>query len=160
MIKPSLEELETELGRRADAAELLERGEAWLAAGVQHVCISLGSGGVLWLSTAGTNLVTIHAPTVPYNSIGCGDTLVGATGAAYLAAHDTEAALRYGVAAATANLRYDQPGHCTTDDVRNLLPATHIDPITEAGIKELLPALTIRSRQPAASPQEAGAELP
>lgn len=138
LIKPSLEEIENEAGEYVGAADLLALGEAWLGAGVENACISLGRPGVLWLSATGRQLVTTAANVEPYNSIGCGDTFVGATAASYLRSHSLPTALREGVAAATANLGYDQPGYCTVDDIAALLPVTHITPVSEAHLETLL----------------------
>lgn len=121
MIKPSLEEIEGTMGR-VDAAGLLAVIGSWIHAGVENVCVSLGARGLLWVSAAA--MFHIRSPRVPpYNSIGSGDTLVGAVAAWLDRGASLKEALTIGVAAAAVNLRHEEPGHCEIEEVEALREA-------------------------------------
>ncbi len=137
MIKPSLEEITQQLGHPPDGPELMECLRDWLDLGVEHVCLSMGARGLLWLSRAGVRHLSAP-PVVAFNSIGCGDTLVGATAAAYERSGDVAMALRVGVAAATANLRHDEPGHCEPGEVAALVPLVQDRAIGPEDLEQLL----------------------
>lgn len=129
LIKPSRVEIGELLGHETvDVDGILPLAMDWLQAGVSNVCVSLDAQGLLWVSADGVR--HISAPRVPsYNSIGCGDTLVGALAARYAQTSDLGHALRVGVAAAAANIAYDAPGFCTAEDVERLLPQTRVQPL-------------------------------
>lgn len=130
LIKPSRTELadmfeqtEVTLG---DARTLAEK---WRSAGAENVCVSLDSSGLLWASDQGITHFT--APRVPpFNSVGCGDTLVGSTAAAYVQHHDLGNALMIGIAAAAANIAYDAPGYVTQDDIARLVDQVRTQPFS------------------------------
>jgi tagatose 6-phosphate kinase len=137
MIKPSYEEIARRLGHDPDASELLATCRVWHERGARNVCVSLGSLGLLWHSADGSR--HLSAPVVPaWNTIGCGDTLVGATAATYETTGDLEHALRTGVAAAAANLALDAPGDCDPSVVDNLLPQVIVRQIDRASLAALL----------------------
>ena len=137
MIKPSLEEITQLLEHAPEGTELMDRLHGWRDLGVGHVCLSMGERGLVWLSRDG--LRHLLAPrVVAFNSIGCGDTLVGATAAAWERSGDVAAALREGVAAATDNLRHDAPGHCDPAEVAQLIPLIQDRPIDAQDLQELL----------------------
>ena len=101
------------------------------------MCVSLAEHGLLWVSDEAPD--HLAAPAVAaFNSIGCGDTLVGATAATYERVGDVATALRAGVAAATANLGHDAPGHCEPHEVDALAPLVTDELIDEQGIERLL----------------------
>jgi fructose-1-phosphate kinase PfkB-like protein len=135
LLKASLEELARDglLGADATAAVVLDRASQWLTAGVSNVCVSLGSAGLVWMSADGIALLAAE-PVTPFNTIGCGDALVGAVAAALDSGRSVGDALVTGVAAATANLAYDAPGHCTMDDVSRLSPSVRCDVGDEAAV--------------------------
>lgn len=124
LLKASLEELVRDhvLPDEVSVEAVMSQVSHWLAGGVRNVCLSLGSAGLLWVSPESTTLVSAK-PVEPFNTVGCGDALVGAVSAALDQGIPLATALEWGVAAATANLAYDAPGHCTLDDVRRLLPS-------------------------------------
>lgn len=128
MIKASLEELSRDgvLDANIETAAVLDGIAQWIRSGVKNVCVSLGSSGVLWVSAEGMKL--IHADqTQPFNTVGCGDSLVGAVAAELDRGLQLEQALVSGVAAATANLAYAEPGNCTPDDVRRLRQSVKVE---------------------------------
>lgn len=135
LLKASLEELARDgvLGAEVNAAAVLDRASQWLSAGVANVCVSLGSAGLVWVSAAGVALLSADVAK-PYNTIGCGDALVGAAAAALASGNSLTDALTVGVAAATANLSYDAPGHCTEEDVIRLAPTVRCELGDEAAV--------------------------
>jgi len=128
ILKASLEELSRDgvLDGHAETSDVLEGIPEWLGNGVKNVCVSLGSSGVLWASHEGMKL--INADNVqPWHTVGCGDSLVGAIAAELDRGLQVEEALVSGVSAATANLAYAEPGHCTADDVRRLRQSVKVE---------------------------------
>lgn len=121
LLKASLEELARDrvLGLGVPAHAVLDRARDWVASGVANVCLSLGSAGLIWVSSDSVALLA-SAPVEPYNTVGCGDALVGAVAASINTGESLVESLVKGVAAATANLAYDEPGHCTQADVLRL----------------------------------------
>lgn len=137
LVKPSLEELQRDGVTSGRGRDVVGLAQSWVAGGTEHVCVSLGAHGVLWASADGCRRIGI-APASAYNTVGCGDTLVGALAATVLKGDDVELALRRGVAAATANLARDEPGHCRPDEVKELLPRTFVEELDAAGLDRLL----------------------
>ncbi|MBA2469195.1 MAG: hexose kinase [Chloroflexia bacterium] len=127
LVKPSRVEVGELLGSEAVKPDaIVSLAMQWLRAGVANVCVSLDAEGLLWVSDEGIR--HLRAPRVPaFNSIGCGDTLVGALAARYVQTSDLAGALRAGVAAAAANIAYDAPCYCTPDDIERLLPEVQIE---------------------------------
>jgi tagatose 6-phosphate kinase len=132
LIKPSRAEIAELLGRATvDVDDLIPLARRWVAAGADNVCVSLDALGLLWVTA--DNAWRVRPPEVPaFNSIGCGDTLVGALAATYVQTHDLAHAVRAGVAAAAANLQYDAPGHCTRADVDRLIGQVALEPLATA----------------------------
>lgn len=122
LLKPSRTELATLGGvSQDDLAGLAAVARCWLAEGAEQVCLSLDREGLLWLAPSGTRHF-LPPQVEAFNSIGCGDALVGGLAAGYLQTGDLECAMRWGMAAAAANLQYDAPGYCTPADLQRLLP--------------------------------------
>lgn len=138
MLKSSLEEL-----RRDGVMEVGDRHELttareWLDAGTEHVCVSLAERGTLWVSAEGVRRIWVNGPVTAYNSIGAGDTLVGATAARSIQGDDVGEALAWGVAAATVNLAYDEPGECRFDEVAATRERVEIADVAPNALAELL----------------------
>lgn len=139
LVKASLEELTRDgvIGNNFDSAQVLKQVGHWLTNGVENVCVSLGSAGLMWGSADGIKLL-MASPQKPYNTVGCGDTMVGAVAAAIDKGKSIAEALVDGVAAATANLSYDAPGHCTGEDVAKLISSVKIENGTEGAVHEAI----------------------
>lgn len=138
MLKPSLEELQRDGIIGSSARDILRVAEDWHQQGVAHVCISLAGAGLLWVSKQGAKRVKMRSVTAAYNTIGAGDTLVGAIAGGTLAGRGLEESLRLGMAAATVNLSYDEPGECTPEEVAALLPETSIEVVDEMQLEDML----------------------
>lgn len=139
-VKPSLEELELAEGRKLNGEELFTLSQTWRSYGVEHVCISLGRAGVFWESEAGTYRIGVRGTRSCYNTIGSGDAFAGGFAASYEREGVIEKAIRVGVSAATANLAYDEPGHCTREDVGRILPMTFVEPVSAQALDNRLQA--------------------
>lgn len=126
LLKASLEELcrDGVMDAGVTAESVVNRASEWVASGVANVCVSLGSSGLLWVSSTGFALLAAES-VKPYNTVGCGDAFVGAIAASVDSGATPADCLARGVAAATANLAYDAPGHCTLDDVNRLVQSVH-----------------------------------
>ena len=133
LVKPSLEELRRDGVVGPSPEDVLAIAERWLSQGVQNVCLSLAGFGLLWISGEGVRRVAT-APRRVSNTIGSGATLVGAVAARTRQGWSLQDALRWGVAAATANLDRDEPGHCDPALVEAIYPDTYV----EAADPELL----------------------
>lgn len=138
MIKPSLEELQRDGVVSTDGRQAFDAARSWLDRGVDHVCVSLAAQGVLWVSAEGCRRLWLPADGAPFNTIGAGDTLVGATAAAILQDLDVASALRQGVAAATANLSHIEPGDCTRDEVASLIESVETEDVDVHSFAALL----------------------
>lgn len=124
LIKPNLREFSGLVGRCPRPLSALARLASGLRArGVGRVLLSLGSRGCLLSSPQGDWFV----PAVPVRSavlspVGCGDALLGGFLRAVAGGAPEREALRWGVAAATANLA--RPGAClmSPGEIRAVLP--------------------------------------
>lgn len=103
MIKPNQDELALLCRRRIESREEIVRCAVQLhKQGIPYIVISLGSDGALLVCDQGV----IHGrpPKVQaVNTVGCGDSMVGAFAVALQRGYEPEELLRYGVAVATAN---------------------------------------------------------
>lgn len=108
LIKPNLHELEVLLNKPlqgiesiAFEARLLQRS------GIEWVCVSLGDSGAIL--TNSENSYYVQSPQVEVVcSVGAGDSMVAALAASLACGHSADAALKLGVACATATVI--QPG--------------------------------------------------
>jgi fructose-1-phosphate kinase PfkB-like protein len=99
-----------------------------LEQGVGNVLITLGDEGALLITPE--DKWRIKPPVVShFNSTGSGETLMGALAVRYLQTHDLVEAVRYGCAAASVNVTYDEPGYATIGEVNILHRQTIAEPI-------------------------------
>lgn len=126
LVKPNRDELQATLHRSLNTIE-----EVTLAArellhlGAQHVLVSLGGEGALWVSTSGAWL----APSIPVqvrSTVGAGDAMVGGVMAALDKTEDIREALRFGVAAGTASVMTEGTQLIRREDFDALLPCVRI----------------------------------
>ncbi len=131
MVKVNAQELTTLTGmptetetQTAEAARTILRTSGGT---VDHVIATRGADGALLLGP-GVELsakVAVH-PGLIANTVGCGDSLLAGLLAAHIRSADWEAALKRGVATATANAVSRTPGTISTDDVRQYAEAAII----------------------------------
>ncbi len=124
LIKPNLAEFHQLIGRRTrswtDLLNAVDEVRRW---GVKRILLSLGSRGCLLAGPA----ARLFAPALKVNvaspsPVGSGDALLGAFLHKVAAGTSEEEALRWGVAAGTANLLH--PGACfmTFREIRAMVP--------------------------------------
>lgn len=111
IVKPNKEELETLLQIKIKSLEdVLQAAKKIQAFGIPYVTVSLGGDGALMLTKDGA----FHAkpPEIrTVNTVGCGDSMTGALAVAFHRQYAPKEALRYAVAAASANAMSPDTGN-------------------------------------------------
>lgn len=118
LVKPSRGELEQYAGRKlADDGALLEVARGIIRSGLaEHVAVTLGYLGAMWVSSGGE--MRIPAIEVEVRSaVGAGDSFLGAATFALACGQSIEAAFRLGLAAGTAAVMSPGTGLCHPEDV-------------------------------------------
>lgn len=129
LIKPNHHELAATVGRELHTMEdIRAAAQTFVDAGVQHVVVSLGKDGAMYVGTEGA----FHAPEIPVevkSTVGAGDSLVG--GLLYgLVRHGTlREALRAGAAAGTASVM--------TEGTQLIIPSDFMRLLEQVQIQEL-----------------------
>lgn len=132
-VKPNRTELEEFAGRRApDEAAMLELGAA-LQSRAAEVVISCGPAGAFLLAAGGAWRGQPAAPPGVVSTVGCGDALVAGFVAARIGGADPPAALRRGLAVATAAAATAGPGEFDPALADRLLGRTQVAPVPRAG---------------------------
>jgi fructose-1-phosphate kinase PfkB-like protein len=137
LLKPSLEELVRDGVVEASARSVLDVMSAWLANGVGNICLSLAGAGALWFDADAVRHLTIQ-PRPAYNTIGCGDAMVGAIAAAVDQGYALDTALTWGIAGATANLAEAAPGDADPSDVKALAETASLHDVSMPELTRLL----------------------
>lgn len=129
MIKPNEEELEAILGIKiSDRAQTIKAAEKIMEYGIEFVVVSLGGDGALVVSREGT----FHGrpPKLKaINTVGCGDSMVGAFAVAMKRNLPIREALAYAVAVSAANAVNPETGHIRMEDVADIFPKVSIEQI-------------------------------
>lgn len=129
LVKPNREELEATLGRPLHTMqELCMAARELLQRGAQHVLLSLGKEGALWVSPQGT----MHAPALPVpvrSTVGAGDAMVGGVMAALDKTDDVRLAFQYGMAAGNASVMTEGTQLIRAEDFAQLLPQVCIQDV-------------------------------
>jgi 6-phosphofructokinase 2 len=120
LVKPSLSELETLMGRRLDeesaqeaASDLVRRGRA------EIVAVTMGAAGALVATKHGVS--RLWSPKVEARSaVGAGDSFVGAMTLALSQGKLIDDAILYGIAAGAAAALTPAPKLCAREDVQRL----------------------------------------
>ena len=122
LMKPSLEELSTLMGRAiVTAAEQEEALQSLIARGCAEIIVlSLGAEGALY--ACGQQLQRLPSPQVPVASaVGAGDSMLGAIVLALAEGRSLHEAVRRGIAAGAATVMRPGTELCHRDDVQRLL---------------------------------------
>ena len=110
MVKPNKDEMEELLGISIKSADdQLRAVSTVMEMGVQLVILSLGEEGVIF-GTQGKCYKIEPLPCPVTNTVGCGDALVGGIASKLVYKNDIIDAVKFGAAAATANLLTRRPG--------------------------------------------------
>lgn len=126
LIKPNHHELAAALGTELHTMDDIRRGaQSLVDAGAQHVVVSMGRDGALYVGAEGA----FYAPEIPvevHSTVGAGDALVG--GILYgLTKYGTmRDAFRCGVAAGTASVMTEGTQLVVPEDFRRLLERVQI----------------------------------
>lgn len=127
LIKPNSEELEALLNIKiTNRNELIEAAKKLQSTGIEYVVVSLGSDGALVVCEEGV----FHGkpPKItPVNTVGCGDSMVGAFAVALSKNFESKEALRYAVAVSAANALTMATGSFQVSDMQDLLPNVIIE---------------------------------
>ncbi|WP_099469672.1 1-phosphofructokinase [Konateibacter massiliensis] len=122
LIKPNIEELEALLGiPLTNQEEVIDAACKLHELGIAYITVSLGADGALLVCKEGV----FHGkpPKItPVNTVGCGDSMVGAFAVALSRGLAPEEMLRYGVAVSAANALTMATGYFRAEDVARLLP--------------------------------------
>lgn len=110
MVKPNQEELEAFFQTTIQTVEdLVFYAKKLYEMGIAYVVISLGGDGALMVCEDGI-FQGIPPKVDVVNTVGCGDSMVGAFAVALSRKYDAQKALKYAVASATANAMSSETG--------------------------------------------------
>lgn len=128
MIKPNDEELEAILGVPIENRQqtINAAKEMHSQYGIQYVVVSLGGDGALLVGEEG---IFHGKPPVlkAVNTVGCGDSMVGAFAVAMKRKMKVKEALAYAVAVSAANAVNPETGHIRMEDVEEILPKVMVE---------------------------------
>ena len=93
--------------------------------GIEYVVVSLGGDGALVVCEEG--IFHGKPPKLKaVNTVGCGDSMVGAFAVAFKQGKGIQDALTYAIAVSAANAINPETGHIRKEDVENILPQVEI----------------------------------
>lgn len=121
VVKPNQDEIEQLFNVRIHGIQdVVPYAEKIRAAGIPYVVVSMGKEGALLIGEEGIfHGVPPRAEVV--NTVGCGDSMVGALAVALERGYKVEEMLRYAVAVATANAMSPNTGDFDPGNLANLL---------------------------------------
>lgn len=129
LIKPNLRELEEATGEPLASREaILRAARAQLSGGAEVVVVSCGGDGAYAVSRQ----EALFAPVLPVEIVtttGAGDALVSGLLCGFVREGSLSAALRHGIASATARCAYGGDSFIDTTLYQNYMQAIHIEPI-------------------------------
>ena len=126
MIKPNRDELEALFGVEIDSVDdAVLYGKKLQEQGIPYVVISLGGDGAAMITEEG--VFRAKSPEIePVNTVGCGDSMVGAFAVAFEKNMPAEDALRYAVSVASANALSPNTGDFDPEDQKKLYEGTTV----------------------------------
>lgn len=127
LIKPNDDEIEALLGVPvSNREEILAGAKKLHEMGVAYVVVSLGADGALVVCDEG--VYHGRPPKIEtVNTVGCGDSMLGAFAVAFSRKQPVEEALAYAVAVSAANALTMATGHFETADMERLLPEVTVE---------------------------------
>lgn len=127
LVKPNQDELEQLFGTRPnDLQSAIQCAEKIREAGVSYVVLSLGAEGALLVCEEGVYKGT--SPKVKaVNTVGCGDSMLGALAVAFERNYPVKEALRYAMAVAAANAMSPNTGDFEPLWIEQLLPQANVE---------------------------------
>ena len=129
MVKPNKEEMEALFQVEVNTMEeVIHYAKKIAQLGIQYVVVSLGADGAILVMK--DQVIHARPPIIePVNTVGCGDSMVGAFAVALKRKYPPKEALAYGVAVASANALSPETG--------SFDPQQCIDILRNVKIKEL-----------------------
>lgn len=126
MVKPNREELELLFQKKIRSREELMEGAGKLAdRGIPYVVVSLGGEGALMVCEQGT--FQGKPPKIEaVNTVGCGDSMVGAFAVALERGEEPQEALKFAVAVASANALSPNTGDFEPKIMKELLEQVNV----------------------------------
>ncbi len=127
MIKPNADEISALLGVPVvSRTELIESGKKLQARGIEYVVISLGGDGALVID--GKHVYHGKPPKIDVvNTVGCGDSMVGAFAAGMARGWDAEETLKFAVSVSAANALTMATGNFEEKDRKKIYEQTKVE---------------------------------
>ncbi|MDD3361976.1 MAG: 1-phosphofructokinase [Hespellia sp.] len=129
MVKPNQEEIEALLGVEIGSREDVIAGAKKIYdMGIPYVAVSLGSEGVLLVCADG--VFTATPPEIEaVNTVGCGDSMVGAFAVSMERGYPVEETLKYAVAVSAANALSEKTGYFAEEDRDHIIEKVEVKKI-------------------------------
>lgn len=126
LVKPNVDELEMLFETKIKGTkEIVEYAHKIRNYGIPNVMISMGSKGTL-LSCGEGDIIACPPAVEVVNTVGCGDSMLGAFAVAVIRAMSAEESIRYAVAVGTANALSPSTGSFDIKEMQKLLPQVQI----------------------------------
>lgn len=131
MVKPNQDEIEALFSVQIkDRSDVVQYAQQIHREGIAYVVVSLGGEGALLVCDDGV-FQGIPPKVSVVNTVGCGDSMVGAFAVALEKKMQTEEMLRYAVAVGTANAMSDGTGSFDPKTADDILPKVAIQKLDE-----------------------------
>lgn len=126
LVKPNRDEMELLFHTKiAHMDDVIKNAKKIRTMGIPYVVVSLGGDGALML--CGDKILHGIPPKItPVNTVGCGDSMVGALAAAFHRNYGEERALKFAVAVASANALSPSTGNFDPKACKELLDAVEV----------------------------------
>lgn len=134
LIKPNQDEIAQLLGRKTDREkEMIEAAVELHRRGIPYVILSLGSKGALAVCEDG--IFRAVPPTVTaVNTVGCGDSMVGAMAVAIRRNMAPQEMMRYACAVSAANAMNLETGYFRQEDLEAVYPRIVVEQIKDSAV--------------------------
>lgn len=126
LIKPNQDEIEDYFGVKINSIEeTLAYAAQFVAEGIEYVVVSLGGDGAVLLHDGA--IYHGRPPKItPVNTVGCGDSMVGALAVGLATKKSPEECLKYAIAVGTANALSPYTGHFEKEDFERIFDQVEV----------------------------------
>ncbi len=129
LIKPNQDEIGQLLGHEvSDEKEMIEGAQKLCDQGIGYVILSLGAKGALAVCKEGV-FRAIPPKIDAVNTVGCGDSMVGAVAVAIHRGMDVREMMRYACAVSAANALNLETGYFRKEDMETIYPQVVVEQI-------------------------------
>lgn len=126
LVKPNKEELEAFFKVNINSVEeTIFYGQKLIEEGIEYIVISLGGDGAVLIHD-GNVYHGLPPKIIPVNTVGCGDSMVGALAVGLELGQTPEECLRYAVAVGSANALSPDTGNFKQSDLDNIYQAVKV----------------------------------